>query len=75
MAVDSFAKRMAVAGIPHASVGVNVFPGTTSTTLGRAAAAWNYAETAPGPPVGGNREHKLILGHKVTFATLLQLGQ
>ena len=46
MAVDTFAKRMTVGGVPFHALGPNVFPGTTSATLGRAAAAWNYVPVA-----------------------------
>lgn len=75
MAIDTFAKRMVVAGIPHASVGVNVFPGTTGTVLGRAASAWTYSNFQPTPPAGGGGEDHLLLGIKVTFGADMELGR
>ena len=62
MPVDTFAKRMAVGGLGGPWLGPNVFPGTTSVTLGRAAAAWNYAPTAPTPPEGGTPIDPTTLG-------------
>lgn len=60
MAVDTFAKRMTVAGLPASMVGPNVFPGTTATSLGRAAAAWNYVPAAPTPGAGGDVERPVL---------------
>lgn len=68
MAVDSFAKRMAVGGMPF-PLGTNVFPGTTSAVLGRAAAAWNYVPSAPVPPGPGTARRELTtLGTVLSFA-------
>jgi hypothetical protein len=69
MAVDTFAKRMTVAGVPFLPLGVNVFPGTTNTVLGRGAAAWNYATAAPTPPVGGDADFSRSgLGQRRSFS-------
>lgn len=62
MAVDTFAKRMTVGGVPFLPLGVNVFPGTTGTALGRGAAAWNYVTPAPAPPGGGVDLLRPVLG-------------
>lgn len=65
MAIDTFAKRMVVAGVPMSALGPNVFPGTTSTILGRTAAAWNYSNFTPTPPAGGNSNtDKFTVGTK-----------
>ena len=63
MAVDTFAKRMAVSGVPLATLGPGVFPGTTGTPQGRGAAAWNYTPVAFAPPAVTGRE-KFTLGTK-----------
>ena len=68
MAVDSFAKRMTVAGVPMSALGPNVFPGTTGTALGRGAAAWNYLTSAPTPPAAGLLRDKFTLGTKESLS-------
>lgn len=75
MAVDTFAKRMVVAGIPVPGVlGPNVFPGTTNVILGRAAAAWNYAPETPTPPVAVAGSGHIGIGQKKSFSTDAILG-
>lgn len=65
MAIDTAAKRMTVGGVPFLPLGVNVFPGTTGTILGRAAAAWTYANHTPTPPTPGDTfVDKFTLGTK-----------
>ena len=72
MAVDTFAKRMAVGGVPFLPLGVNVFPGTTGTTAGRAAAAWNYVTGTPPPPAAGGQDDKFTLGTKESLSVTQQ---
>lgn len=67
MAVDTFAKRMTVGGVPFLPLGVNVFPGTTNTSLGRGAAAWNYVPEAPTPPAGDAGDELFTLGAETSF--------
>lgn len=74
MAVDTFAKRLTVAGVPFLPLGVNVFPGTTNTILGRGAAAWTYATAEPTPPVGGDETRLVGLGHPKSFSTRPEVG-
>ena len=47
MAVDSLAKRRAVAHLKRGARGATA--GTTGTLLGRSALAWNYATLEPPP--------------------------
>jgi hypothetical protein len=72
MPVDTFAKRMAVGGVPLSCLGPNVFPGTTNTVLGRGAAAWNYATVEPPPPVAGDQQDKFTLGTKESLSVTSQ---
>lgn len=75
MAVDTFAKRMVVAGTPVPGVlGPNVFPGTTNVILGRAAAAWNYSPETPTPPLGSVGDPGFVIGQKRSFSDRLELG-
>ncbi len=72
MPVDSTAKRHAVAHLKRPGRGV--FPGTTSTTLGRGAIGWNYVTDIPIPPVGGDGLPGVGLGHKKSFSDAAELG-
>ncbi len=67
MAVDSFAKRMAVAhvGTPP---DLGVFPGEMGNPLGRAAAAWSYTPEPFVPPTGGFGSGASGIGQRKTYS-------
>ena len=72
MAVDTAAKRMAVGHVKRPMKGV--YPGSTSTVIGRSAIGWSYVPFDAPPPSGGVGSPAFGLGQKKSFSDAAELG-